>query len=45
MNATSMKYLQYQAPVPVQNIACELGRKHKLTKYADTAGIKVADLA
>ena len=45
VNPTSKKYLQYQPPVPLQNFASELGRKHKLTKYADAAGVEVADLA
>ena len=36
---------KYQSPVPSQNFASELDRKHKLTKYADAAGVEVADLA
>ena len=44
VNPTSKKYLSLQPPVPPQNFASELGRKHKLAKYADAAGIKEKDL-
>ena len=45
VNPSSKKYLQYQPETPLQNFASELGRRHKLTKYADAAGVKVEDLA
>ena len=45
VNPSSKKYLQYQPETPLQNFASELGRRHKLTKYADAAGVQVEDLA